>query len=160
MQLRPMTSLDLPRVLAIEAASYADPWNRKTFEECLAAQAKGYRCYVLLAEASVVGHAILRVVVGEAELLNFCLAPEHRGQGRAVVCFDRLLALLQEQGVKRLFLEVRQSNTPARRLYTGAGMREVGVRKDYYPSKEGREDAVLMAAMLQAKLSRPDKSPA
>lgn len=151
MQLRPMTFLDLPQVLSIEAASYPDPWNRKTFEECLAAQAKGYRCYVLLAEASVVGHAVLTSVVDEAELLNFCLAPEHRGQGRAAVYFDRLLAVLQEQGAKRLFLEVRQSNTPARRLYAGAGMREVGVRKGYYPSKDGREDAVLMAAALQAK---------
>lgn len=151
MQLRPMTSSDLPRVLSIEAASYPDPWSRKTFEECLAAEAKGYRCYVLLAEESVVGHAVLTSVLDEAELLNFCLAPEHRGQGRAVVYFDRLLAVLQEQGAKRLFLEVRQSNTPARRLYAGAGMREVGVRKGYYPSKEGREDAVLMAATLQAK---------
>jgi ribosomal-protein-alanine N-acetyltransferase len=144
MQLRPMTSLDLPRVLAIEAASYPDPWNRKTFEDCLAAQAKGCRCYVLLAEESVVGHGVLTVVVDEAELLNFCLAPEHRSQGKAAVYFDRLLALLQEQGAKNLFLEVRQSNTPARRLYAGAGMREVGVRKDYYPSKEERENAVLM----------------
>ena len=146
-----MTVLDLPMVLTIEAASYPDPWKRKTFEDSLAAHAKGYRCYVLLAEESVVGHAVLTVVVDEAELLNFCLAPDHRRQGRAAVYFDRLLALLQEQSAKKLFLEVRQSNTPARRLYTAAGMREVGVRKNYYPSKEGREDAVVMTGMLQAK---------
>jgi ribosomal-protein-alanine N-acetyltransferase len=151
MQLRPMMSLDLPRVLAIEAASYPDPWNRKTFEDCLAAQTKGYRCYVLLAEESVVGHAVLTVVLDEAELLNFCLAPEHRGRGGAGAYFDQLLQTLQQQGVQKLFLEVRQSNTPARRLYAGAGMHEVGVRKGYYPAGQGREDAVLMAGTLQAK---------
>lgn len=152
MQLRPMTILDLPQVIPIEAASYPDPWSRKTFEGCLAAQKKGYRCYVLLLDELVVGHAVLTVVVDEAELLNFCLVPEHRGRGRAGAYFDQLIEMLQQQGAQKLFLEVRQSNTPARRLYAGAGLRELGVRKGYYPSAWGREDAVLMGLELCADM--------
>ena len=152
-KLRPMMASDLPRVIAIEAASYPAPWSAKTFEDCLAAEAKGYRCYVLLLDELVVGYAVLTVILDEAELLNFCLGPEHRGRGKAGAYLDQLLTKLQQQGVQKLFLEVRQSNTPARRLYTAAGMQEVGLRKDYYPANWGREDAVLMAGSLRLKMS-------
>ena len=148
MGLRAMAPSDLPQVISIEAASYPDPWSVKTFEDCLMAEAKGYRCHVLLMGDLVIGHAVLTVVLGEAELLNFCLAPEHRGLGRAGSYFDQLLEVLRQQGAQKLFLEVRQSNTPARRLYASAGMHEVGVRTDYYPSEQGREDAILMAGAV------------
>ena len=53
------------------------------------------------------------------------------------------------QGANKLFLEVRQSNTPAQRLYTSAGMHQIGRRKDYYPLGGGREDAILMGIEWQ-----------
>jgi len=43
-----------------------------------------------------------------------------------------------------IFLEVRVSNTAARALYAQAGFREIGTRRDYYPSHEGREDAIVL----------------
>jgi len=143
-----MTRADLAAVLPIEAACYPDPWSQQTFEDCLAAQAKGYRCYILLLNGAIVGYAVVTVVVDQAELLNFCLAPRIQGQGRAIVYLQNLLDTLVAQGAAQLFLEVRQSNVPARRLYASAGLSEVGVRKDYYPAHPGREDAILMAATL------------
>ncbi len=143
-----MTAADLDEVLAIEAASYPDPWGRKTFDDCLAADAKGYRCCVLLAHEQIIGHGVFTVVLDEAELLNFCLAPERRGQAMAAGYLDQLQNQMVSHGARRLFLEVRQSNTPARRLYRSAGLQEVGVRKDYYPARQGRENAILMVKDL------------
>lgn len=147
-RLRPMTASDLDVVVAIEAASYPDPWSANTFADCLEADAKGYRCCVLLADEQIIGHGVFTVVLDEAELLNFCLAPERRGQAMAAGYLDQLQHLMVSYGARRLFLEVRQSNTPARRLYRSAGLQEVGVRNDYYPAQQGREDAILMVKDL------------
>ena len=148
--LRPMVPTDLALVLETEASCYPDPWSEQTFLDCLAAQAKGYRCYVLLLEERIIGHAVLTVILDEAELLNFCLAPNHQGKGLAGGYLDVVLMTMAEQGASTLFLEVRQSNTPARQLYASAGMHEIGRRKDYYPLSDGREDAILMGLEFRA----------
>ena len=147
-RLKPMTAADLPTVLATEAACYPEPWSQRIFQDCIEARSKGYRCHMLLLEEVVVGHAVLTLIAGEAELLNFCLHPSHQGLGLAGVYLATLIAELSEQGAAKIFLEVRRSNTPARRLYVAAGLQEIGVRKNYYPAEGGREDAVLKGADL------------
>ena len=139
-----MLSTDLPIVLETEASCYPDPWSQRTFTDCLAAQAKGYRCYVLLLDHRVIGHAVLTVILDEAELLNFCLAPTQQGKGLARGYLESVMTTMAEQGANKLFLEVRQSNTPARQLYASAGLHQIGRRKDYYPLDNAREDAILM----------------
>ena len=139
-----MVSTDLPIVLETEASCYPDPWSQRTFADCLAAHDKGYRCYVLLMDDQIIGHAVLTVILDEAELLNFCLAPTQQGKGLARRYLDSVMTTLAEQGANKLYLEVRQSNTPARQLYVSAGMHQIGRRKDYYPLGNGREDAILM----------------
>ena len=56
------------------------------------------------------------------------------------------------EGLDGVLLEVRPSNAVARRLYASEGFREVHVRRGYYPSAEGREDAILMALPLPLHL--------
>lgn len=147
-RLKPMTAADLPTALATEAACYPEPWSQRIFQDCIAARSKGYRCHMLLLEEVVIGHAVLTLIAGELELLNFCLHPSHQGRGLAGVYLAALIAELSEQGAAKIFLEVRRSNTPARRLYLAAGLQEIGVRKNYYRAEGGREDAVLMGADL------------
>jgi len=62
-----------------------------------------------------------------------------------------MLHLLDEAeilGVETVFLEVRESNPVAIRLYEGLGFNQVGTRRDYYPAEGGREDAIIMALPL------------
>jgi ribosomal-protein-alanine N-acetyltransferase len=47
-----------------------------------------------------------------------------------------------------LFLEVRVSNRKAIELYSKEGFFELGNRKNYYPTLNGHEDALLMASQL------------
>lgn len=148
--LRGMTTADLPQVLLTEAACYPEPWSEQTFADCLAGATKGYRCSVLLLDEVVVGHFVFTSVVDEAELLNFCVAPSHQGQGLAKDYFDQMLFEANEMGAAKLFLEVRETNYAARGLYQSAGLSEIGVRKNYYPSADGREDAIVMALEMVA----------
>ena len=146
--LRRLSSADLFAVLETEAACYPNPWSRKTFEECLAAEAKGYHCYALMCSEAMVGHCVFTVIANEAELLNFCLAPAHQGRGLAREFLAQVLAEMNDRGSERVFLEVRESNAPARRLYGFAGFSEDGVRRGYYAGPEEREDAILMSLQI------------
>ena len=65
-----------------------------------------------------------------------------------------MLEHLVDESVKHkaqvMFLEVRPSNTRAVALYQQSGFNEIGLRKNYYDSKSGREDALVMARYLPA----------
>jgi len=95
-----------------------------------------------------VGYGIVSYVVGEAELLNICIDPKHQGQGLAATLMGHLINHASEKNNHEMFLEVRESNAPARHVYEKLGFNEIGRRKNYYPGKQGREDAILMALPL------------
>ena len=86
----------------------------------------------------------------EAEILAFCVAPEHRRLGLGTRLLTRLMGELAAAGTARLYLEVRASNFAARQVYARAGLAEAGRRKGYYPTTDGatREDAVVLARRL------------
>lgn len=144
-RLRPMREADLNAVLEVERASYEFPWTRAIFRDCLRV---GYYCFVYEAPGSLVGHGIMSVAAEECHLLNICVHPEHqrRGLGRALVNF--LLLFAQRKRAQVALLEVRVSNLGAYRLYTHLGFDEIGIRKDYYPARYGREDAIILARDL------------
>jgi ribosomal-protein-alanine N-acetyltransferase len=83
--------------------------------------------------------------VGEAQLLNLCIDPDHQGQGWGRQLMQHLLAVARQEFCTIFLLEVRRSNTPARRLYESLEFKTLGVRKGYYPNGPGAtEDALVM----------------
>lgn len=142
---RAMIEADLDGVMAVETAAYQFPWTRNIFRDCLRV---GYSCRVLAESQRIDAYSILSVAAGEGHILNLCVHPARQGRGLARVLLDDLLALARKKGAATLFLEVRPSNEPALRLYTAAGFCELGVRRGYYPTAEGREDALIMAREL------------
>ena len=96
----------------------------------------------------MVGHGVLSVAVGEAHILNVCVHPDWQGRGFGRRILERMLRLAREHEADTAFLEVRVSNTVAQRLYESAGFNEIGLRRGYYPSDNGREDAVVYAKAL------------
>jgi len=100
--------------------------------------------------AAIAGYAILSVGAGEAHLLNICIDPGYRGQGLGRYLLGRMLDIARWNGAERLFLEVRPSNPLAKTLYESVGFDEIGRRPRYYPARNGREDAIVMALELLA----------
>jgi ribosomal-protein-alanine N-acetyltransferase len=144
---RPMTVQDLDEVLAIEAASYSFPWSRGNFIDSLAA---GYLAELWFdAQQQCLGYLVAMPGVEEMHLLNITVTPRHQrlGHGRAMLLY--LAEHGRERGDHKLWLEVRDSNTGARRLYEQLGYVAVGRRRHYYPAAGGRrEDAVVMSLAL------------
>jgi ribosomal-protein-alanine N-acetyltransferase len=131
--------------VAIERIAFTDPWSRGDFEDCLAA---GMTILVAEHHADIVGYIVGRSVIDQGEILNLgvSLATRRRGIGAALV--RRLLASFSAAGVREAFLEVRESNLPAQRLYETFGFRAVGRRPRYY--RRPVEDAVLLRAAIPA----------
>jgi ribosomal-protein-alanine N-acetyltransferase len=93
-----------------------------------------------------VGYIVARRVLDEGEILNLgvALPVRRRGVGRALV--HRVLTTWAAAGVSAVFLEVRESNLPAQRLYEAFGFQEVGRRRRYY--QRPVEDAVVLRAAI------------
>lgn len=137
-----MTKPDVEQVVEAEREIAAFPWTRRNFESCLDSE---YQCWVLRQADDHVGHSVLSVVAGEAELLNIGVAKRFQGKGLGRQLLLYMMNCAQQLGARSVFLEVRASNDVAKRLYESAGFNEVGVRPDYYPAEQGREDAIIMA---------------
>jgi ribosomal-protein-alanine N-acetyltransferase len=147
-EIRAMRRDDLPAVAQMEADSYDFPWSQGIFGDCLKA---GHPCWVMWVEGAVAGYGVLSVAAGEAHVLNICVGPYHRGLGLGRFLMRRLLDIARWNGASRVFLEVRPSNPVAQSLYSSMGFGEIGRRPKYYPAKDGREDAIVMALDLQER---------
>ncbi len=145
LKVRPMRRADLKRVREIETSVYPWPWSDGIFADCIRI---GYCCRVAELEGRIVGYAILSVAVGEAHLLNLCVAPESRRAGIGQTLLDTMcLEAVLRQGY-RMFLEVRPSNKAAIKLYRANDFHVIGRRPGYYPAQGGREDALVMVRHL------------
>ncbi len=140
-----MQDNDIAEVMALELLAYEFPWSEETMRSCLK---PGYSCWVCLQEGRIIGHAIMSVAAGEANILNLCIHPDLQGRGLGRKLLEQMLALARQQQADSAFLELRRSNRTASSLYDAMGFNEIGLRQNYYPAKKGREDAILMAKML------------
>ncbi len=138
--LRTMQTADLPQIVAIEQEQ-AFPWTETQLRECLDA---GDECLVVEGEQGIAGFSILRVAGEESEILNIAVKSSSRRKGYGKKLLESILAIAKSRGAKVVFLEVRVSNWPARKLYTSHGFQQVGMRKDYYRVQEGSEDAIIL----------------
>ena len=142
---RAMEEGDLDRVVENETRSYAFPWTRGVFSDCLKSR---HECWVAQREDLIVGHGVLSIGADEAHLLNICVRRDEQGQGLGRQIVVHMLDVAARRGATVVYLEVRPSNRVAGALYASVGFREIGRRKDYYPAAMGSEDARVLAITL------------
>lgn len=129
---------DFDDLLFIEEQAHIYPWPESTLHWCL--DQKHLRCMALELHRDILGFTIYECVVDECTLLNIAVNPAAQGHGYGRQLLRESLQML-DQNIVRVFLEVRVSNEPALQLYQSEGFIEIGQRKNYYPSINGREDA-------------------
>lgn len=154
MSIRLMQEADLESVMANERAAYEFGWSASI----MASNQKRHYCVVFEADddnfkagyhrGQILGHAILSTVADEASVLNIAVSPNAQRQRIGHQLMENILAYAQSQQCIEVFLEVRESNRPAFTMYHHFGFNEVGIRKNYYPTHQGREDAILLACYL------------
>lgn len=143
--IRDMGPDDVAAVAQLEAASYAFPWSEGIFRDCLRAH---YYCCVAEVDGACIGYAVMSTGAGEAHVLNLCVGEQWRQRGLGAGLLQQLLDYAASVGAREIFLEVRPSNTVALRLYKSQGFAHIGVRRGYYQSVGGREDAVVLRRHL------------
>jgi [ribosomal protein S18]-alanine N-acetyltransferase len=146
--LRILHETDLPQLLVIEKLTQKQPCPAETSRPCWQA---GYSGWVVEQEDKVLGFILATLHVGETHILNLCIHPDfqRRGYGRQLLV--HLLDVAKEKGNGVAFLEVRRSNLGAIELYKNEGFVRIGERKNYYPSQQGREDALIFAKDLRVQ---------
>jgi len=142
---RTMRSSDVEIVALNEAAAYEHPWTKRIFLDCLRA---GYQCWVLANKQQIVAHAVMSVAIGECHLLTLCVHPDHQRRGFGRKLFKLLLDRAHKLDAGVCFLEVRRSNESAIELYRSMGFLQIGERRNYYPGKSNREDALILSRDL------------
>ena len=143
--LRPMTVDDLEAVMEIENEAYPYPWTLGIFRDCLHV---GYCCWVYTQAGEILAYGVMSIAAGESHLLNICVRASARRTGLGTAMLEHLIQLASRHGADVALLEVRPSNVAAVDLYRSLGFNEVGIRRNYYPADEGREDALVMARQL------------
>lgn len=144
--IRPMTTDDIDVVMAIESSVYEYPWTRRIMADCLRV---GYHCRIGEIDGVLASYCIMSTGAGEAHILNLCVADEYQRRGMGYLLLTNVLDEAKAMNIENIFLEVRPSNTAAIALYDRLGFNQIGHRKDYYPTRTGREDAVILAKNIE-----------
>ena len=143
MQIRPATAADIPSIMQLERQSAtAGHWTEEQYRHAFRRDAPTR--LVLIAEDEETppgGFLVARHLALEWELENIVVASTSRRKGLGKRLLDSLLDAAKKTNSTVVFLEVRESNAPARTLYEKTGFEQSGRRKSYYTNPS--EDAVL-----------------
>ncbi|MCU4498302.1 ribosomal protein S18-alanine N-acetyltransferase [Acinetobacter ursingii] len=138
--IRSMQTNDVQAVTQIEQQVQTHPWTAQQFLESV----ESYQSTVIEQQNQILGFCILQPVLDEANLLLMAIHPEFQGQGLGYQLLEKSIELLKNHPVQ-IFLEVRESNLGAIKLYEKSGFHQIDLRRNYYPKPDGtREQAIIM----------------
>ena len=128
---RAMTADDIDRVLEDQKHQDTD-WDREGILEKI--QSDNHECIIQEYNGEYSGYSFVEYeeTFERAHLSSICTISEYRGEGLALDNLQRIDTTIRNAGYKRLYLESREDNDSAHRLYQKHGMKEVGVKKEYY----------------------------
>ena len=146
---RVRTDRDLDEVLAIEAASFNNPWTREMYLREFQNPDVSF-VYVLRllnpagepAAGTVAGFCSFWLVLDELHINNLAVRQECRQRGYGTALLRSVLEAGAQRGARRATLEVRRSNEQAIRLYERLGFEIAATRPNYYVSPP--EDALIL----------------
>ena len=127
------------KIMEIETSSFSVPWKADDFK--ISAD-RGTVAASFGEDGSLLGYGCSFSVEDEAEITNLAVVAVERRRGIGGELLDRLIGNAKESGVRRIYLEVRESNGAAISLYSSRGFCKIGCRCGYY--RLPKEDALLM----------------
>lgn len=144
--IHPLCQEDIPTVAAIAQDITEYPWSEAVFADCLKADYKGW----VLGEGEtfysdgILGFIITLLQMDEMQLLNIGVRLAHQRHGYGKQLLRYAIEVAEQMGMHRITLEVRASNAAAIALYHDLGFHDIGVRRHYYATESGREDALIL----------------
>lgn len=143
MTVEKMNESHVASVAALEKLCFADPWSEKS----IASELNNPLALWLVAVEgeTVCGYIGSQSVMGQSDMMNVAVHPDHRRKGLGEMLVVALCDALSKEN-ESLTLEVRVSNHPAVALYKKLGFIQVGLRRNYY--RNPREDALILKKEL------------
>ncbi len=135
---------DVDEVVEIENQSFSDPWKKEFFLD----EISNALAYPLVAKLNqnVVGYACLWIFLGELQIANIAVAPPFRKKGIGKKIMEKIISYAELNFLKRITLDVRESNKEAINLYNKFGFKIIGKRKSYY--RFPVEDSLILEKIL------------
>ena len=131
----------LDDVANIERICFAHPWSKQDLKNQLDLDTSHF--LVAVEDGRAVGYMGLQIFSGEGYVTNVAVLPQYRQRGIAKALIDKAL----QNDMCFITLEVRESNTPAIRLYEKAGFKNVGTRPNFYTDPV--ENAIIMTKFTE-----------
>lgn len=147
--MRLLTQQDIPAVVQIAQAVMPYAWDEKTFLDCLRPD---YHAWVLEKDGKIIGFIVILLQTDECQLMNIAVDINFQHRGFATQLLQHALQFASHHA-KHCLLEVRKSNHAAIAFYKKMGAKQIAVRKDYYPAKVGREDALIFSLLCAGSSS-------
>ncbi len=116
----------------IEKLCFSEPWSEEALRYMCTSPNTYAVAVVEMPSGRLAAYGGCEFVPPEASIANVATHPDFRRRGCASLLLDKMEEFLISRGVKDIYLEVRESNAPARALYESKGFRAVGIRKNYY----------------------------
>lgn len=142
-----LREVDINAIFLIEAQTPYSTWTKQTFEKYLNPPHQGFGLF--LAD-KLVAFIIITTLFEEMHILNIAVEKNFQRKGYATLLIKHVINLAKEKNHYLLSLEVRRSNYKAIGLYDRLGFIEASVRKNYYLSNNGKEDALILIKDLRA----------
>ncbi|NKF49561.1 ribosomal protein S18-alanine N-acetyltransferase [Shewanella sp. WXL01] len=140
--LQPLTEADVEQMLLVEQSAHSHPWSQAVLASCFG---KLYRVTgIYNDQQTLLGFAIVQQIVDEVTLMDICVHQQAQGLGLGKQLLEQVITEAKQHNAVSILLEVRASNQAAIGLYLSQGFNQSGIRKNYYPTDSGKEDAVLM----------------
>ena len=139
--IRPVLVNDATLMAGIAACAHSHPMSKATIESCFG---NFYHSFGAYHNNQLVGFVILHQLFEEATIMDICINTEYQGQGYGNELLKFAIKFIQQSDAEVFMLEVRESNAAAINLYKKKGFLETGLRKDYYKTLTGTENAILM----------------
>lgn len=144
MRVRPYKKHDFDALYAIEKRVFPDAWSQNGMENELSSAKAQY--FVAEEDGNIVGYAGFWQVLDEAEIMKIAVDTSFRRRGIGGALLTAMLDEARKSGAAYIFLEVREGNRSARRLYEKHRFYSYAVREKYYSDGE---NAVLYKRKLE-----------
>ena len=135
---------DAAAISEMEHQIFSDAWSEKSVLDTM--NQKNAVCLTAEKAGRIIGYVLSYTAADEAEIARIAVAEEFRRQGTARAILRELENVCSSKGVKKLLLDVRESNREARAFYTDMGFQEDGIRRRFYENPQ--EDGILMSREL------------
>lgn len=137
--IRPLQIKDIDIIVQLEEEIFGETLGKEMLENELNNPLVWFR--VLEIDNQVIGYIGGYFYLEDGEILNFLIDKSKQHQGYGTILFESILQETRQKGIKKVTLEVRESNSNAISFYTKFGFSKISIRKHYY---QNGDNAIVM----------------